>query len=176
MKKTLLSIGVVAVILGCSANEIIGDVKGDSKSKMVTVNSQTYDLEQPVDLAHVKRAVKGIIDTLKTDGKDGRELKGADFMSMRGRLEWFINHPNLELDTRIQRDWFKNLDKLLEYMGKLKNLKSTAILNGKREQVTLYEQKYDKAFEAFKTLVKKPAKISSERYQKLKKAERRRGK
>ena len=116
-------------------------------------------LEKSIVLDFLRQCMVGI----SRGGKDGKELPTGKYFSYNITIKIYLKHRWFIADTGLSKRWLSDIQKLVEYMYKTRDIIQTATNNNQTESAK-YKQAvkyFDVAQKRFIKLVKKPVKVSN---------------
>jgi hypothetical protein len=109
---------------------------------------------------------------------DGKVIPFTNYMIFSYTVKKWMQDPDFEVNTEIDKSWYVKLYKTFEYMAKIKRYLELAIRDKKQNTAEYKAEtaKFLKAYNYFKQLQKNPTKIDPKKLKELKRLKREREK
>ena len=137
----------------------ITKIKKKNKAKKISYRTVMWDLDQ-----WRKCIIEG-------DQHKKRSLTALDYTVFISHIDRWLENPDLELYTKIDRAWFVKVKAMFSYMASTKRFLEHAKMDGivNDTQIDKKRENFIKAYDQLSNLIANPKKITRKRFNLLKK-------
>ncbi len=132
---------------------------------LLSAPAQTPQTANP-KIEYSKEDIMSTIDSMYNKMKSEKTelvLQPTEFVVFAQSLKEFTEYPELEKVTKIKKDWFVKLGKIVTAMDSCRTNLKVATMNKDRDLYIKSKQYYDKCFKAFEETYQDPPKIKVNR-------------